>query len=523
MSLKMLLCLLLFTILGSVKANNKQPHIILIVADDLGWNDVSFHGSGQIPTPNIDQLAYEGVILSNYYVQHICTPTRSALLTGRHPIHTGLFHGTIGGANPYGLRPNETTIAEHLRTLGYSNHIVGKWHLGHFAEEYLPMQRGFDTAFGYYLGKEDYFEHTSDLHADNKLLWGFDFHKNGRVYKPVFGQYSTEIFTEQAENIIRDHVNSTKPLFLYLPYQAVHSGNPDQILQAPQKYIDRFPDIGDDDRQIFAAMVSALDDGVGNVTRTLKSTGLYENSVIIFTTDNGGPANGFDGNCASNEPLRGSKHTLWEGGVRGVGLVNSPLLKKPGRVSKELIHVCDWFPTIYQLAGGDDRNLKNIYGMNQWDTVSSGKQSPRVEILHNIDTVGNYSALRKGDYKLVVNSFKPNDWNDWYPTKGKQKVNPDQRATRVECLPKPDNATTNCQPFKAPCLFNVKHDPCEYYNIADSHPEIVSELKSRLDEILPTVVPAANVDADLNADPKLHGGNWVPWIKLQQDTNNIRV
>ncbi|XP_033099224.1 arylsulfatase J-like isoform X2 [Anneissia japonica] len=503
-----------------VYGHGSQPHIILIVADDLGWNDVSFHGSDQIPTPNIDQLAYEGVILFNYYVEHICTPTRSALLTGRHPIQTGLFHGTIGAADPYGLRPNETTIAECLHELGYSNHMVGKWHLGHFAEEYIPIRRGFDTTFGYYLGKEDYFDHTSTVFANKQYLWGFDFHKNGEVYKPVFGQYSTEIFTEKAESIIRNHVNSKKPLFLYLPYQAVHSANEDQLLQAPQKYIDRFPHIDVKKRKMYAAMVSALDDGIGNVTKALKSTGLYENSVIIFTTDNGGPVCGFDGNCASNEPLRGSKRTLWEGGVRGVGLVNSPLLEKPGRVSEDLIHVCDWFPTIYHLAGGNSSTLKNLYGVNQWDTVSSGKQSPRLEILHNIDTVGNYSALRVGDYKLVVNSLYPDKWNDWYPTEGQGKVNPDPRATVVHCPNKPTNASTNCQPFKAPCLFNIKLDPCEYNNVADIYPDITSEMKARLDEILPTVVPAANKDKDMNSDPKLHGGNWVPWIK-QTGTNHV--
>ncbi|XP_071955613.1 arylsulfatase J-like isoform X2 [Antedon mediterranea] len=498
----------------------KQPNIIFIVADDLGWNDVSFHGSEQIPTPNIDKLAYEGVILFNYYVQPICTPTRSAIMTGRHPIHTGLFHSVITAAQPDGLRPNETTIPEHLRQLGYENHMVGKWHLGHFAKEYLPINRGFDSSFGYYLGKEDYWEHTSSFNFSKHAFWGYDFHKNGEVYKPEFGQYSTELYADAAINILKNH-DTSKPLFLYLPFQAVHSANEDDPLQAPQKYIDRFPYIQNKQRKVYAAMVSALDDAVGNVTASLKETGLYNNSVIFFTTDNGGPVCGFDYNCASNFPLRGVKATLWEGGVRGVGLVNSPFLKKPGRISEDLVHVCDWLPTIYHLAGGDTSKLKNLDGYNQWETISSGVTSPRKEVIHNIDTVGNFSAIRMGDYKLVVNSNYNGSWDGWYPTKDEDEdfvipVNVNPQAAVVHCPPKPPDVETNCQPFKAPCLFNIRNDACEYINIAAQHPDIVSKLQARIAELLPTVVPAANKPEDVNADPRLHGGNWVPWINLTQ-------
>ncbi|XP_033099226.1 arylsulfatase I-like isoform X2 [Anneissia japonica] len=502
------------------KYTSTQPNIILIVADDLGWNDVSFHGSEQIPTPNIDKLAYEGVILFNYYVQPICTPTRSAIMTGRHPIHTGLFHSVITAAQPDGLRPNETTIPEHLAPLGYVSHMVGKWHLGHFAKEYLPINRGFNSSFGYYLGKEDYFDHTSSFNFSKHAFWGYDFHKNGEVYKPTFGQYSTELYAKEAINILEQH-NKSKPLFLYLPFQAVHSANEDDPLQAPQKYIDRFPYIKNKQRKVYAAMVSALDDAIGNFTASLKETGLYDNSVILFTTDNGGPVCGFDYNCASNFPLRGVKATLWEGGVRGVGFVNSPLLKKPGRISEDLVHVCDWLPTIYHLAGGDAGKLKNLDGYNLWQTISSGEPSPRKEVLHNLDTVGNFSAIRMGDYKLVVNSNYNGTWDGWYPTKDTDEdfvipVNANPQASVVHCPPKPPDVETNCQPFKAPCLFDIRNDACEYMNIAGQHPDIVSKLLARLAEILPTVVPEANKPEDVNADPRLHSGNWVPWINLTQ-------
>ncbi|KAI8493732.1 hypothetical protein Bbelb_286530 [Branchiostoma belcheri] len=427
----------------SSSKTTQPPHIILIVADDLGWNDVSFHGSDQIPTPHLDSLAYSGVILGNYYVSPICTPTRSALMTGRHPIHTGLQHGVISGATPFGLPLNETILPQYLKQLGYATHMVGKWHLGMYAWDYTPTFRGFDSYFGYWTGAEGYMDHINAIHASWHLghhTWehtptyrGFDSYfgyltgkdnyydhtddesnsKGETGYKgldlrngtePVWtenGTYSTELFATEAERIIASH-DTDKPLFLYLPHQAVHSGNPDDPLQAPQKYIDKFPHIQHPGRRTFAAMVSALDDAVGNVTKALSARGMLENSVIIFTTDNGGPAAGFDMNYASNWPLRGVKNTLWEGGVHGTGFVHSPLIKQPKRTTHELLHVCDLLPTIYALAGGDSTQLKNLDGLNVWETISRGEESPRVEVLHNIDPKRKTAALRYRDHKIIL-------------------------------------------------------------------------------------------------------------------------
>ncbi|XP_072028594.1 arylsulfatase B-like [Amphiura filiformis] len=567
-----LICLLVFY---TVEATSTKPNIIFIVADDLGWNDVSFHGSDQIPTPNIDKLAQEGIILMNYYVSPICTPTRSAIMTGRHPIHTGMQHGTITGPHPYGLPLNETTIAQRLKMHGYSTHMVGKWHLGFFAKEYIPTERGFDTHFGYYLGKEDYFEHTT-VEAD---YWGFDFHKNGEVYKPVFGQYSTEIFTREAQRILQQH-DPSQPLFLYFPHQAVHSADPDQPLQAPAKYVQRFPTIENEDRRMFAAMVSAMDDSIGNLTETLIDTGLYNNTVIFFTTDNGGPPASFDYNYANNWPLRGTKNTMWEGGVRGTGFVHSPLLEKPKRISEDMLHVCDWFPTMYSLAGGNVSELTNLDGYDVWDTLSKGVTSPRKEILHNIDPIGNFSALRRGDYKIVIGNDYKGKWDGWFnaigpvddynplplkpgrvscpsrpanattncnilyifpdynqlplepgrvscpprPANATTNCNilyilpdynpPPLKPGRVSCPPRPANATTNCKPTEKPCLFNIRNDPCEFYNIAPWNQDLVKQLKGRIEAWNATAVPPRNKPTDPKCDPKLHGGNWVPWVKL---------
>ncbi|XP_078577654.1 arylsulfatase B-like isoform X4 [Branchiostoma floridae x Branchiostoma japonicum] len=480
------LFLLLFTAAlcdGSSSSKSTQdqpPHIILIVADDLGWNDVSFHGSDQIPTPNLDSLAYSGVILGNYYVSPICTPTRSAIMTGRHPIHTGLQHGVISGATPFGLPLNETILPQYLKPLGYATHIVGK--LGY---------KGLDLRNG-----------TEPVWTEN-------------------GTYSTELFATEAERIIASH-NTSKPLFLYLPHQAVHSGNPDNPLQAPQKYIDKFPHIQHPGRRTFAAMVSALDDAVGNVTKALSARGMLENSVIIFTTDNGGPAAGFDQNYASNWPLRGVKNTLWEGGVHGTGFVHSPLIKQPRRTTHGLLHVCDLLPTIYELAGGDSTELKNLDGTNVWETISRGVQSPRVEVLHNIDPKRKTAALRYGDYKIILGEAYKGAWDGWYPPEGvttnhSEETNHVPRWSgplKIKCGEKPANVSTNCKPRDNPCVFNIKEDPCEFNNIADWNKPLVDFLMGRLEAYSETAVPIRNQPTDPRGNPKYHGGVWSPWINL---------
>ncbi|KAL5009860.1 hypothetical protein ScPMuIL_012165 [Solemya velum] len=491
-------------------SHSAQPNIILIVADDLGWDDVGFHGS-EIRTPNIDNFAKKGVALSNYYVSPICTPTRGSLLTGKHPISLGLQHYVIVGPQPYGLPLKHKTMAQYLKELGYSTHIVGKWHLGLFEKEYMPTYRGFDTHFGYLLGMEDYFDHFN-----HDVYWGLDFRRDMEVVRNETEHYSTELFTAEAEKVIEQH-NTSKPLFLYLAHQAVHAGNHNDPLQAPQKYVDRFPYIKDYRRRIFAGMVSALDDSVGNITGLLQERGMLENSVIILTTDNGGPTNGYDGNAACNKPLRGVKNTLWEGGVRGTGFVYSPLIKKPGYVSSNLMHVSDWLPTLYHVAGGNSSDLINVEGVDLWDMISSSGKPVRKELLHNIDPIANHSAIRVGDYKLIMGDISGGRNDMWYsctPPNSEPHDRTDKKTgvIHVDCGEKPLNYSINCQPSKSPCLFNVVSDPCEYNNIAGSNPQVVASLLKRLSDYAAHAVPPGNKPTDPRANPKYHDGAWGPWL-----------
>ncbi|XP_042900784.1 arylsulfatase B isoform X2 [Parasteatoda tepidariorum] len=493
-SMKFLCVLAFFTIVDA------KPNIIILVADDLGFNDLSFHGSEQIPTPNLDSLAKNGTILDNYYVCPVCSPSRGALMTGLYPIHTGLQHGPIPSSHPYGLSLKFRLLPEWLKNMTYDTHAIGKWHLGFFKKNYTPTFRGFDSHYGYWSGAEDYFDHTHQMGE----LWGLDFRHNMKSITDKLGQYSTSLYTEQAVHLIKNH-NKSKPLFLYVAYQAVHSANSYSPLQAPEEYIKRFSYIEDKHRRVFAAMVSAMDDSVGKIVSTLNSQNMLDNSVILFTTDNGGPAAGFNNNAASNWPLRGVKATLWEGGVRGISFIWSSLLKIR-RISKDLMHVTDWLPTLYRAAGGDVSLLGPLDGYDMWDTLRGNKPSPRSEVLLNIDPIHQNSALRVGQYKIIQGKMYDGNWNGWYGPSGRKNV------SEVICGPKPANASTNCQPTVRPCLFNIEDDPCEYYNLAAVKPEILTALLKRLSEYNSTAVPPGNKPMDPMSNPKYHSYQWTHWM-----------
>ncbi|XP_061654129.1 arylsulfatase I-like [Phyllopteryx taeniolatus] len=356
----------------AAKGGRKQPHIIFILIDDQGFNDIGYHNPS-IKTPTLDKLAAEGVKLENYYVQPICTPSRSQLLTGRYQIHTGLQHSIIRPSQPSCLPRHMDTLPQRLRQAGYATHMVGKWHLGFYTKACLPTRKGFDSFFGSLTGSVDYYSYGS---CDGPGVCGYDLHANESVAWGHEGKYSTTLFTQRARKILQSHDPAGRPIFLLLSLQAVHTP-----LQPPKSYIYPYRDMADVARRKFAAMVSTVDEAVRNVTYALRKAGFYRDSVIVYSTDNG--AQPFTG--GSNWPLRGRKGTYWEGGVRGVAFVHSPLLRRRRRVSKALVHITDWFPTLLALAGGNVSQSQGLDGFDVWAAISEGKESPRHEILHNID------------------------------------------------------------------------------------------------------------------------------------------
>ncbi|XP_070001049.1 arylsulfatase B isoform X2 [Penaeus vannamei] len=398
---------------GAAPPPQGQPHLVLIVADDLGWNDVSWHNP-QVLTPHLEDLARTGVILEQSYVQPICTPTRSALLTGRYPFTLGRQHGVLWPKEPTGLTLKATLLPESLKKVGYSTHAVGKWHLGFCSWRYTPTRRGFDTFYGYYTGAEDYFHHfrlqtgrkemPNDVKYPSHLTkegtrFGYDFRNNTTPDLSVDGTYSTYALASYVENLLASR-SPRDPMFLYLPFQSVHSP-----LQVPENYTRPYRHIKHRQRRTKLGMVTAMDEAVGRVVAALKSSGHYNNSVIVFTTDNGGPTV----SAGNNWPLRGNKSTLWEGGTRGAAFVHSPLLQNPGTVSHNLIHVTDWYKTFTSLAGGEAP--EDTDGFDQWAALDGHSKSPRSHMIYNIDNTTAFSAgIRFGDYKLLVGNPGPGEW-----------------------------------------------------------------------------------------------------------------
>ncbi|XP_054267266.1 arylsulfatase B-like [Macrosteles quadrilineatus] len=343
------------------------PHIVYILADDMGWNDVSFHGSDQIPTPNIDSLAYNGVILNRHYTQPLCTPSRASLMTGNYAVHTGL-HDALKPTDRVGLGISQKILPQYLKELGYSTHLVGKWHLGFYKKEFTPLQRGFDSHFGYWSGAISYYDHIDENPYNYS---GHDMRRGYTSACDVVGQYATDLFTREAVRVIESH-KPDRPMFMFMAHLASHAGNQGKWLEAPQDEINKFSYISDPNRRTFAAMVSKLDESVGAVITALDKRGMLKNSIVVLLADNGAPNLGLYNNWGSNFPWRGQKASLWEGGVRTPCLIWSPLITNPSRVSHTLMHVADWLPTLLSAAGHKGR-VSGIDGVDQWEAISRGR------------------------------------------------------------------------------------------------------------------------------------------------------
>lgn len=431
---------------GAQAADAPRPNILYILADDLGFADVGFHGS-DIRTPNLDTLAAGGARLGQFYAQPMCTPTRAALMTGRYPMRYGLQVGVIPSGASYGLATDEFLLPQALKEVGYRTALVGKWHLGHADRKYWPRQRGFDSFYGPLVGEIDHYKH--EAHGVT------DWYRNNSLLKEK--GYDTELFGAEAVRLIGGHDPKT-PLFLYLAFTAPHTP-----FQAPQRYLDMYAGISDPSRRAYAAMITAMDEQIGKVVDALTARGMRENTLIVFHSDNGGTRNKmFAGEGAvagdlpaRNTPFRDGKGTLYEGGTRVAALANWPGRIAPGQADG-IMHVVDMLPTLAKLAGAKLDKSKPLDGMDVWPALAAA-QGGRSQVVYNVEPT--QGAVRDGKWKL--------HWQVVLPPK-------------VE-------------------LFDLDADPSEATDLSAAHPEKVAELQQQVIALARTMAPPLFYSAALKA------------------------
>lgn len=376
-----------------------RPNFIVFLTDDQGYGDLSCMGATDFRTPHLDALADRGARFTNWYSNSpVCSPSRASLLTGRYPGNAGVRSILAGHRTATGLPPQVPSLATALKGLGYRTGMFGKWHLG-LAEGSRPQEHGFDQWFGFMAGCIDYYSHI--------FYWGMgggndplhDLWENGReVY--ANGRYFTEMITERAVQFIRGAAQAPEPFFLYVPFNAPH-----YPMHAPAEYLDRFRDLPPD-RRIMAAMLSAVDDGVGRIVAELQRQGALEDTCIFFQSDNGpsretrnwldGCRDPYYGGTAGK--LKGHKFSLYEGGIRVPGILSWPARIPAGRVLDGVGVAMDVFPTFLRAAGGDPARYE-LDGSDLTGMVVNGAPSPHADVFWEM---GKQTAVRRGRWKLVL-------------------------------------------------------------------------------------------------------------------------
>ncbi len=428
------LCFTLLLMAGAVGAASvpRSPNILVLLADDLGWGEMTCQGNPQVPTPQIDALARNGIRFTSGYVSGpYCSPTRAGLMTGRYQQRYGHeFNPGNEDLVPahFGLSLKEKTIGDRLKAAGYATGWFGKSHLG-YSPEFHPLKRGFDEYFGFLGGSHDYLDAASDPH--NPILRGTN---------PVSTiGYTTEDFAREAVKFIRKRRDA--PWFVYLAFNAVHAP-----LQATDKYLSRFSAIQDTKRRTFAAMLSAMDDAVGTVVASIRELGQEENTLIFFLSDNGGPTSQ---TTSGNGPLRGFKMQTWEGGIRVPWIMQWKGHLPAGKVDDRPVIQLDILPTALAAAGVAIQPDWNLDGVNLLRYLNGQDPGPPHQALYW--RLGQQMAIRSGDWKLVksVGSI------------GVEAPESHQRAN-----------TENAE------LYNLAKDIGEKQNLAAQEPAKVKELSA---------------------------------------------
>lgn len=464
--------------------SGERPNIVFVLADDMGWAQPGFNGGKASLTPNMDALAAEGMRLNEYYTHSVCAPTRAAFLTGRYAFRTWsdwrsedfgkpsylaklglkLAYNDRGQATRriHALDTEERTVAEALRDAGYFTSLIGKWHLGEWLPEHLPMGQGFEHQYGHYAWGIDYYNKTIVHNAPARFAV-YDWHRNQRpIQEPG---YATDLIAAEADRVIGARKNDDRPFFIYVAFNAVHG---------PLNPPPGFSGNADDPLEIRDAMLKSLDDAVGRITRSIDENGFRQNTVFVFSNDNGPVLE------EMSKPFRGTKNTTFEGGVRQPAIVRWPGHTKPGSTKDGLMFITDFYPTFITLAGGQHGQPRPIDGIDMTSMLFGGKASPRQEIIYDVEGSVRLPTIRRGDFKLMGD-----------------------------------------------VLYNIADDPSEQTNIAKQQPEVVKKLASRLAAVSKQRPPLGNkpllMDPPLPYVYGLEEQDALPdWLKQTVDTIRAR-
>jgi len=409
-------------------AKPRKPNIVYFLIDDMGYADCGFNGGKDIQTPVIDSLAAKGSVFGSYYVQPLCSTTRSTFLTGRLPVHHGVY-GALKPDSKGGLPLEERTLAQALKTADYTTAICGKWHVGEFSPEYRPMKRGFDHQYGLWYGQIDYFTHE----RAGRVEW----YRDDQPLKEE--GYSTKLIANEAVRLIKEQP-AGKPLFLYVPFNAVHGP-----FQVPEKYKEPYKNLPPK-RQTLAAMLSVVDESIGHVMAALREKKMEENTLVIFSSDNGGVQ---PGQVTKNTPLRAGKGTVYEGGVRSSAFALWPGKIPAGKKIETPVHISDWYPTLVNLTGADAKQALPVDGKDIWPLITEGKAPDRDVLL--LGSLPAKIGIRMGDWKLIR-----------FAGGGGKKA---KGGPRFE-------------------LYNLADDIGEKNDLAESKPEKVAEMRPRLEAMV---------------------------------------
>lgn len=440
---------------GDRQPQPAKPNIVILLADDLGWTDVGFHGGG-IQTPNIDRLAAEGVELNRYYVAPVCSPTRAGLMTGRYPIRFGAMRAVYPPWRKGGMDTSEVTIAEALATAGYENRgVFGKWHLGHGGLRHHPLRRGFTEFYGHYNGAIDYFTHE----REGELDWHSGYESN------YDEGYSTDLIADAAVRFIAAHAAGDSPFLCYVPFNAPHSP-----FQAKQEDLPLYADLAaakgnwagatavnppaasegrTANRRILGAMIHSLDQGIGRILDALDEAGIADSTFVLFSSDNGGV-----GGVGENVPLRGAKASVFEGGIRVAAAARWPgKIAAGGAIDLPLANI-DILPTAMRIAGVESSAGKPLDGVDILDVLTGEQQDLERELFNYIGQTGPETeqlSYMTNEWKLIVLGPAVND-----------ESADDSKRRRM--------------------LFHIADDMAEEHDVAAEHPEKVAEMYAKAKE-----------------------------------------